>query len=249
MDNNIMNKELKEILDCFGYEYHNNKFDGKPLPKLTIVVSPKENIVSVEQDFLLLPTVAFKVSFITGAEYCPIVMPEMKRNEYSNETGWNYFETKGFCAYFHQLKSVLIGYPYPTESKYLPLKRAIRHELGHYKQDVLNDARYNEKDSKYSTILEYHNIMINENTCADGPNNGYFQDGYRIGYELAIEKKDTKDASDALKLLKDKYPQYKPLLKDMCSFVNNEENQKRLKDINNKLVQNMCIELRNKKNK
>lgn len=243
-----MNKELKEILDCFGYEYHNNKFDGKPLPKLTIVVSPKENIVSVEQDFLLLPTVAFKVSFITGAEYCPIVMPEMKRNEYSNETGWNYFETKGFCAYFHQLKSVLIGYPYPTESKYLPLKRAIRHELGHYKQDVLKDA-FNQSCESHKIILEYHNIMINENTCADGPDNKYFQNGYRIGYEWVIEKKNTIDASNALESLKKQYEPCAPLLEDMCSFVNNEENQKRLKDINNKLVQNMCMELQIKKNK
>ena len=244
-----MNKELKEILDCFGYEYHNNKFDGKPLPELAIVVSPKENIVSVKQDFLLLPTVAFKVSFITGAEYCPIVMPKMKRNEYSNETGWNYFETKGFCAYFHQLKSVLIGYPYPTNNnEYLPLKRAIRHELGHYKQDVLKNA-FNQSCAGHNIILEYHNIMINENTCADGPDNKYFQNGYRIGYEWVIEKKNTIDASNALESLKDQYKPCAPLLEDMCSFVNNEENQKRLKDINNKLVQNMCMELQIKKNK
>lgn len=135
-----------------------------------------------------------------------------------------------------------------NNNEYLPLKRAIRHELGHYKQDVLKNA-FNQSCAGHKIILEYHNIMINENTCADGPNNKFFQNGYRIGYELTIEKKDTIDASNALELLKKQYAQSQcaPLLEDMCSFVNNEENQKRLKDINNKLVQNMCMELQIKK--
>lgn len=108
---------------------------------------------------------------------------------------------------------------------------------------------FNQSCAGHKIILEYHNIMINENTCADGPNNKFFQNGYRIGYELTIEKKDTIDASNALELLKKQYAQSQcaPLLEDMCSFVNNEENQKRLKDINNKLVQNMCMELQIKK--
>lgn len=239
-----MNKELKEILDCFGYEYHNNKFDGKPLPELAIVVSPKENIVSVKQDFLLLPTVAFKVSFITGAEYCPIAGTDMKKEDFSDENGWNLLDCKGLCAYQHEKKTVCIGYPYPTNNnEYLPLKRAIRHELGHYKQDVLKNA-FNQSCAGHNIILEYHNIMINENTCADGPKRDDFYEGYRIKYN-DINTSDTRDALEILKLLL--YEKYanNALLKEMKDFVKkvNKSNNIVLKNVNNKLVQNMNEEL------
>lgn len=87
---------------------------------------------------------------------------------------WLLLSQLGFCGYCHSNTTVYISYPYTANqgvvddekiekmdsTEILPLERAIRHELGHSKQ-------YNEFPNNFSsinkTILEYHNIIFNEN--------------------------------------------------------------------------------------
>lgn len=113
--------------------------------------------------FLSLPAVAFKVSVINGREYCEIAIPDISESDKTDQFGWGNFEMKDYCSYDYKNKTVYIGYHYPNENN-LPLERAIIHELGHYKQDVLFNAHFINDDNDNNIILEYHNIMINEKT-------------------------------------------------------------------------------------
>ena len=253
-----IDKELYNFLSEFGEAFQEHKFKNAIQPSLAVVVPPKDpsiNKDSLKEKFLHLPAFAFNVSFITGTEYCSIAGTDMKKEDFSDENGWNLLDCnsdengwnlldcKGLCAYKHENKTVYIGYPYPTNNnKYLPLKRAIRHELGHYKQDVLKNA-FNQSCAGHNIILEYHNIMINENTCADGPKRDDFYEGYRIKYN-DINTSDTRDAFNILKSLYKKYAN-NALLKEMKEFVKkvNKSNNIVLQEVNNKLVQNMNEEL------
>ena len=245
-----IDEELYNFLSEFGKAVQEHKFEKAIQPSLAVVVSPKNpsiNKDSLDEKLRLLPSFAFKVSFITGTEYCPNAGTNMNKKEYSDENGWNLLDCKGLCAYKHENKTVYIGYPYPTNNnKYLPLKRAIRHELGHYKQNVLKNAFY-QSCADHNIILEYHNIMINENTCTDdGPKRDDFYEGYRIRYN-DINTSDTRDALKIFELLFFYYKKHanNALLIEMRDFVEkvNKSNNTVLQKVNNKLVQNMNEEL------
>lgn len=158
----IRMNDLQTILDLFGLEFHNCKFEGKELPKLALVVNPNEKNISaafVTKEFQHLPAVAFNVSILSGSEYAKISV--LGANSFSDKDGWDLFNGKGFCCYNHKDKTVYIGCPYPYDTGAdLPMERAIFHELGHYKQDVLYEANI---ETCNNLVLEYHNIMVNEN--------------------------------------------------------------------------------------
>lgn len=92
-----------------------------------------------------------------------------KKEAYEN--GWNLFDSVGFCGY--KEGKIYIGYPYLNNS--LPLERALIHEQGHLLQDTILKANITNCNT---TILEYHNIMMNENQS-----NVDFPDNSRLGYK------------------------------------------------------------------
>lgn len=109
--------------------------------------------------------------------------------------GWELLSLLCYCAYSHLNHTVYISYPYrankgteETETvvkmdftETLPLERAIRHELGHYKQHMEFGEGY---FSINKTILEYHNIIFNENESNSffGTDSDMGRGKYRLTY-------------------------------------------------------------------
>lgn len=101
------------------------------------------------------------ISCIIGIEYAKAVVdnPDSGLND---EIGWTLLGEKGYCGY--KEKVVYIGYPFLFGyGADLPLERAIKHEVGHYKQQIIDKIDFNDNSMPNQIIREYHNIMMNEN--------------------------------------------------------------------------------------
>lgn len=262
MDNNLI-EHLKTILDIFGYNYNICEYKTERPPHLVIVVNPSMDRSDVGKEYIALPAYAFHVEIISGSEYMTKYsgMQISNINDVSDTNGWYWFDQKGYCAYDYNA-NILIGFPYPNEED-LPLSRAIVHEMGHYKQQMQFNAKFSDVPCE-NLILEYHNIMVNENTVyskeKDYVENDAWYKGYRVKYCIPkprnVNPKNLPTtigfASNKIQnLLENNYSdKTKSLLKDMLEFAKAIETTTFPKEnarinILNLLVNNMCTDIKN----
>ena len=256
--------DLQNILNLFGLEFHSCKFEGKELPKLVLVVDPQKTTVSdVKSAFLSLPAVAFNVSIISGTEYCGIAVPNIEKR--SDGNGWSLLSQKGYCAYANKEKAVCIGYPYPEQQAEgnLLLELAIIHELGHYKQEMLYGATI---ETCNSTILEYHNIMFNENKPRVKVNIKNYRTAYNKGnrncispessqlisfksitdtsYTIEIEQIEQIKKTEIIEINKSKFVFFNSLSETSKKLLSAIENKVNVEDkINQILLYNLLVEV------
>lgn len=204
-----------------------------------------------------MPAYAFHVEIISGSEYMSRYL-DAKNEDINDKNGWDWFGQKGCSAYDFNT-NILIGFPYPKDTE-LPLIRAIVHELGHYKQHMQYGVTLPDKACE-NDILEYHNIMVNENTVhsqeKDNDRNDVWYKGYRVNYCLQYIKDVPKGlfmsigyaSTNISNLLRNNYSATtKLLLNRMLEIAEGIEtvckNDVDKINILNLLVYNMCLDIK-----
>ena len=95
-----IDEELYNFLSEFGKAVQKHKFEKAIQPSLAVVVSPKNpsiNKDSLEEKLRLLPSFAFKVSFITGTEYCPNAGTNMNKKNIQMKMDGIYLTAKDYA--------------------------------------------------------------------------------------------------------------------------------------------------------
>lgn len=178
---NELNEEYKKIQDpnklaLKNQELKEHKLNLEQIQKQqNIKIHALEEQLHKEQNRSAID----EMKAISLDDYAKAVGIKIEENENNaNNLIGQIFSSKGFSVYHIEKNgktskhTIYIGFPYiasPTREEevsmmesveILPLDRVIWHEMGHHQQAILFDVCIENCDSN---ILEYHNIMSNEN--------------------------------------------------------------------------------------